>query len=153
MITTKLRDIKAGDFTYGERIQLGRIMADQEMGDYERIRQVILCLHEIDCTPQTASELADYVQSIIEGFAFWVEQERQQLYIPPTPEEMQAGIDQLSKACGDMGNVVTLAEAFHCSFEEIYNKPYPEVFTIQKIHTERAKYERRLNQVYLKKRH
>lgn len=148
---TKPRNIKEGDMTYGERIELGRIMRNEDMSDYERIRQVVLCLHDIDVQPKEAAELAQYVLQVIEGLSFWVEQERQQLHIPPTPEETQAGIEEMGKAIGDLGNVVTLAEAFHCSFETIYKKPYTEVFAIQKVHTERAKYERRLNQVYIRK--
>lgn len=151
MKDTKPRNIAEGEFTYGERIMLMRIMKE-DMGDYERIKEIIQLLHDIEPEPQDAVNLTEYVAQIIKDFGGWLEREQRELFIPPTPEEERAGIKQLSDACGDMGNVVTLAEEFKCSFEEVYKKPYPEVFTILKVRTERAKYERRLSKEMLRKK-
>lgn len=146
-----LRDIKGGDFTYGERIALGRLLA-QEKSEYQLIKGVIEILHEVEITPDDALNLREYVATIIEDFGKWLERENTELHIEPTPEEVQAGVDKLSKACGDMGVVVSLAEKYQCSFEQVYKMPYVEVFTIQKVGVERQKFERRLNEVYRRKK-
>lgn len=146
-----LRDIKSGDFTYGERIALGRLLA-QEKSEYQLIKGVIEILHEVEITPDDALNLREYVATIIEDFGKWLERENTELHIEPTPEEVQAGVEQLSKACGDMGVVVSLAEKYQCSFEQVYKMPYVEVFTIQKVGVERQKFERRLNEVYRRKK-
>lgn len=147
----ELRDIKGGAFTYGERIQLEQILR-AEMGDYERISAVIECLHDIKIEPENAVALAPYVERVLLDFAEWIKREARELHIPPTNEEMEAGIEELSKKCGDMGNVVTLAERFQCTFEEIYKRSYLEIYAILKVGAERTKYERRLSQVYSKKK-
>lgn len=152
MIATKPRDIRGGDFSYGERIALARVLRNESLTDYQRVRETIQVLHDIEVTPEEAAGLTEYVTEIIEGFCEWIEREANELNIPPTADEIQAGVDRFAEACGDMGNVVGLAEQFHCTFEEVYKRPYLEVFTIQKIHTERTKYERRLTEVYSRKK-
>lgn len=143
-----LRDISEGDLTYGERIELGRIVRDENMGDYQRIKEVCQCLYDVEVTPEQAVHLTDHVAKVLTDIIDWMKKEQQEFYIPPTPEEERARIQDLTKACGDMGDVVSLAESFQCSFEEVYNKPYLEIFTIHKVHAERTRYERRLNKVY-----
>lgn len=146
-----LRDISEGDMTYGERIELGRIIKDQEMGDYQRIKEVVKCLYDVEVTPKEAVDLADHVEDILTDLVEWMKREHQAFYIEPTAEEVKANIQGLTKACGDMGDVVSLAESFHCTFEEVYKRPYLEIFTIHKVHAERTRYERRLSKVYMDK--
>lgn len=147
----ELRNVGTGDITYGERIQLEHILR-AEMGDYERIHAVIECLHDIDITPDNAVALAPYVERVLTDITGLIEREQKELYLPPTNEELEAGIEELAKACGEVGNTVNLAEKFQCTFEEIYKRPYLEIFAIQKVGVERTKYERRLNKVYSRKK-
>lgn len=148
----QLRKIAEGEFTYGERLELARILRDESMSEYSKAREIILCLHDIDMQPRELAELTPYIDKIVRDFGEWLEREHKAFYIPPTNEEKDAGIETLSKECGEMGNVVSLAEELHTTFEEVYKMPYLEYFARQKVHTERAKYERRLNKVYANKR-
>lgn len=145
------RDIEAGDFNYGERIQLARIFRNEDAGPYTTIADVIECLHDFRPTTDQAWELRDYVKEVHDAFAAWLQREATELYIEPTPEEVQAGINKLSEDCGDMGTLVSMAELFHLPFKQIYEMPYTDIFTIQKVQTARAKYDRRLADVYNKK--
>lgn len=147
----ELRDIKGGAFTYGERIQFERILR-ADMSDYERINAVVECLHDIKIEPDNAVALTPYVERVLTDFVGWIEREHKELHIEPTKEELEAGVEDFSKACGDMGNVVSLAEKFQCTFEDVYKRPYLEVYAILKVGAERTKYERRLSKVYTKKK-
>lgn len=150
-VNIELRDIKSGAFTYGERIELERIIR-AEISDYERIYEVVQCLHDVRIEPENAVALEPYVARVLTDIAEWIEREQKELYIPPTNEEIQAGIEEFAKACGTIGNVVSLAERFCCTFEEIYKRPYLEVYAILKVSAERTKFERRLNDVYRNKK-
>lgn len=145
------RDIAGGQFNYGERIQLARIFKKEDQGPYTLIADVIECLHGTRPTAEEAWENRDYVIKVREDFIKWLQLEAEQLHIDPTPEEIQAGIDKLTEECGDMGTLVSLAEKFQCPFEQIYKMPYTDVFTILKVQTARAKFDRRLTEVYAKR--
>lgn len=143
----KKRDIAGGDFLYGERIMLARIFQQKDIDDLERTKQIIEALHGFKPSNVVAAHLLPYALDICKAFLAWTEREEQECSVPPLPQATQAGVEQLTKEVGDMGNVVALAERFGFTFEQVYKMPYMDVFTIWKVDAAMAKYNRRLKKV------
>lgn len=141
------RDIAAGDFTYGERIEMLRIFRNDELSDYEKTKQVIKLLHDITLEPQELAFYAPYCVKVVQGLNEWLTREQSECYVPPTDDMIAAGVDKLSADIGEMGGVVSLAEARGWSFEQVLKLPYMEVFAIWKVEAAREKYYRRYDQV------
>lgn len=132
---------------YGERIGLVRILSDTTLGEFGKAREIIKLLHDIDITPHDAASLDGYIVRIVQGLNAWLLREKNECYVPPLPEQMQAGIETMSKEIGDMGGVVAMAKQFCWTFEQVYKMPYTDVFTIWKVDAEREKYERRYHKI------
>ncbi len=153
MLAIAKRDIAAGDFTFGERIQMGRIFdRSSQADDIERTKQLIECLHDKVIDDQEAENLLPYALEICDAYVNWRKREDSECYVPPQQEAQQAGVEQLAQEIGDMGGVVDMAERFGWSFEQVYKMPYLDVFTIWKVDAARAKFQRRLNKVLSKKK-
>lgn len=142
------RDIKGGDFTWGERIQLGKILADKDAPEMTKALNIIECLHGKDHPP--IYTLADYIEEIAEGLAFWVQQE-QTLYLEHSAEEMEAGYKQFSEAVGEMASIINVAKCYGKCPDEVLEWKYPTVFMHLKVEVESEKFNRRLQKVYEKK--
>lgn len=132
---------------YGERIGLVRIMSDTTLSEFDKARETIKLLHDVDITPREASSIDGYIVRIIEGLNGWLAREKNECYVPPLPEQIQAGVEAMAKEVGDMGGVVSMAKQFGWTFEQVYKMPYMDVFTIWKVDAEREKYERRYHKV------
>ena len=143
MLNFKERDIAGGDFLYGERIELVRIITNNESTDFEKIRDIMKLLHDIDITPRDAASLFLYVSKIIEGINGWLTREKDECYVPPTPDQMAAGIEKMAEEVGDMGGVVSIAEQRGWTFEQVLKMPYTEVFTTWKVNAASARYDQR----------
>ena len=148
MLAIAKRDIAAGDFTFGERLQLGRIFSSDNKGDdIQRTKDIIECLHEKIIDDKEAEQWLPYALEVCEAYVQWRKREDTECYVPPQQEALQAGVEQLAQETGDMAGVVDLAERFGWSFEKVYKMPYLDVFTIWKVDASRAKFQRRLNEV------
>ena len=153
MLALTKRNIAAGDFTFGERIAMGRIFdTSKEMTDIERTKQVIYCLHDKTIDDREAEQWHEYALEVCEAYVGWVNRENQECSVPPQEEAIRAGIEQCAKECGDMACVVDMAERFGYSFEQVYKMPYIDVFTIWKVDAARARFRRRLDDVLARKR-
>lgn len=148
----KKRDIEGGQFTFGERIMLGRIFREEEVPDIERTKQIIEVLHDKRVNTLQAIRLMPYALEVAKAFVAWIEREERECSVPPLEEAKQAGIETLAKNCGDMASVVDFAERFGWSFEQVYKMPYMDAFTLWKIDAERGKYQRRLQNVLKRKK-
>jgi len=151
----KKRDIEGGQFTFGERIMLGRIVeayTKEPCSDIELVKQVIEVLHDQQISDEGAAMLSGYTQKVLEAFLQWTRREAQECAVPQDNEAKQAGVDRLAEEIGDMGAVVDLAERFGWSFERVYKMPYLDVFTIWKVDAARAKFQKRLSEVLKRKR-
>lgn len=145
-------DIRKGDLTYGQRLQLGEILSNQDLDEIQRLQAVFSCLYET--TPHRTmiwAYIAEY-NRIIEGVQYWVEIESQLLHYEPTTEELQAGIEQYHKAVGDLSTLHSIAKAFGKDPDEVYNWKYSKVFGILLNDLESAKYQKRYAQIMQQKR-
>lgn len=147
MLSFTKRDIAAGDFKYGERIQLVRVLSKEDSTDLDKLVGIMQVLHDITPSVKEAATLTDYAKYVLEELNKWLMREQQECYVAPTSEQTQAGIDKLTAEIGDMGGVVAIAEARGWTFEQVYNLPYTEVFTIWKVGAARERYERRYNEI------
>ena len=95
------RDIKAGEMTYGERLELVRALSDDSATGYERISRVIGTLHGFIPDPGQAAKLASYVEEVSEAVKGWLRREAEECHVPPTADERAAGVDLLAKETGE----------------------------------------------------
>jgi hypothetical protein len=131
-------DIRGGHFEFRQRISLGRILTS---GEPERdiYENCMLCLH-----PKNAivweTEHVDYFHEIVDAIREWMDKERVYLHYDPTPEELAAGIRNLSENIGEFGTVKSLAKAFHTDPDTILDWEYGKVFNILYADLEEHKY-------------
>lgn len=145
------RDIAGGDMSYGEYIQLCRVLSQENADDIQICQQLIKTLHNKDIGVRAAKRLLPYAKEIAEGIIAWVQREKDECSVPPTNEQIAAGLDKLSKEVGDMGGVVAISQQMGMTFEQVYNLPYVEVFTLNKVESARIRYERRYTKVLERK--
>lgn len=143
-------DLQGDGFTFGHRIRLSEIFAS-DVSDAEKFYQTFECLHE--CRPPRIRMIPalDYFSRIIEGLCFWAEREMVGLQHDPTPEEIQAGIEQFAQNIGNMGTIMALAKAYGKDPDEILGWSYPKVFRILYANLEEFKFNTRFNKVIERK--
>lgn len=147
----KERDIVAGDFTYGERIELVRILSNDDATDFEKTRDMIELLHDEKPTAEQLAMYAPYASRIAKGINEWLKREHQECYVEPTADQKDAGIEKYAQEVGEMGGIVYLAESRNWTFEQVLKLPYTEVFTIWKVEASRTRFDRRYSEL-LKRR-
>lgn len=129
-------DIKGGQMSYGQRIELGSVLAKESITPYKRFKQVILILHPdhaIDLNTIKKNELAmlsSYFEEIVEGVRYWMKREGEELKGEYTSEEKQAGYPQMAKAIGVMGSVKSLASRYAQDPDNILKWKYGKVFNL-----------------------
>lgn len=140
-------DVKGGELTFGQRISLGHILANDSDDVLIKSINVIECLHEFRPKYKQLVRLQDYILSIIDGIRFWTEQEATLLKYEPTPEEIKAGIKDLSVKIGEFGTVKALAKAYNTDPDVILTWKYGKVFGILFTDLEENKFSRRFQKV------
>lgn len=143
-------DIKGGKLTYGQRIELGRIIGDEKMHSSRRFLDAIACLYP-DAKPEYDAEWLTVYEHILEGVKYWMEAERTMLHYDPTPEEVAAGCEQLGAKIGPMMTVMTLAEKFGQDPDTILGWEYGKVFGLLYANLERSKFDARYQKICAKK--
>lgn len=138
----KMINISSGDMTFGQRIDIGKIFASND-DTYIKAIKAIKVLHGIDVTVGWVNKHSDYLKSIIEGISNWVKIESDMLKYDPSPDEIRAGIRDLSKKIGDFGTVKSLAAKYGQDPDTILNWKYSKVFGILYTDLEEYKYSRR----------
>jgi hypothetical protein len=145
-------DIEGGKLTFDQRIELGKIISSG-CGQVQALRDVMRCLHDVEVDFGSETQLREYVayfEEVVSGIAFWIEREKLLKY-EPTPEEVQAGINQMSKNIGELGTILAIAQAYSKDPDEILKWEYGKVFGIMYADFEKAKFQRKLNAVYERK--
>lgn len=145
MSITKI-DIKAGDLTFGQRIEIGKIMALKE-NEIVKFEKIFECLHKIKIKPKEYSKYVGYYGKILEGLIFWVEKENTLLKYEPTTKEKRAGIKQLSTNIGEFGTIKALAKAYNQDPDTILQWKYGKVFGILYTDFEEYKYNLRYSEL------
>ncbi len=142
-------DVRAGEMTFGQRIELGRIASNPSMDERQKSVAMLRCLDPGFRLRELRKGLK-YLKKALEGLLFWVQQERRLAYTP-TEEEKQAGIERIHKATGEMATVMALAKDYGKDPDEILGWKYAKVYGILLTDFERHEFERRLMKVREKK--
>lgn len=144
-------DIRSDErFTYGMRVELGKILSDEQRTDFEKYEQSMLCVYGVKPTPREYVKMFPYFEGIIDGLRYWVDAETQMLHSTPSADEIAAGVEQYSSV-GELATIVQLAKDFHVFPNDILKRPYSEIFSILLVEREKSDFERRLNDVIRKK--
>lgn len=157
-------DIKGGKLTYGQRIDLGELLASQKT-EVEKFKETFHILHDkkdksgkvvkalhIDFTNSHEMKMyVSYFKQIIEGLQFWFEKEKKLLDYKPEPEEVRAGIKELSEKIGFFGTIKTLARNYSQDPDDILKWEYGKVFGILYTDFEEYKYQKKLHKQYEQK--
>lgn len=140
-------NIKAGEMTFGQRIELGKIAASED-SEKEKFEKVFKCLHKYTPNEKDYAKLMDYFKEIIEGLKYWIDTEAVMLKYEPTPEEKRAGVKELMQNIGEIGTIKALAKAYGQDPDTITDCwKYSKVFGILYTDLEESKFQTRYNKV------
>ena len=141
-------DVRSDKFLLWHRLQLGELLNTQnEVAIFEGVVRI---LYNIHIQPKLYRRFYDHVKAVLDGLAFWVEKEKALKY-EATPEEKQAGIDQIGKKVKEFGTIDAIARRMHISHDDALKLPYATVYLMLLNDLEQSKFERRLHKVYSKK--
>jgi hypothetical protein len=135
-------DIKGGQFTYAQRIELGRIMA----GPGEETAKMIACMK---CLVPGWSFLnirasIKWWPEVVEGLHYWIQRENKELHKSPSAEERAAGIADLQRRVGYMGVVTTIAKEYGVDPDTVLSWKYGKVFNLLYTDMQRALFRERI---------
>lgn len=136
-------DVKGGQMTFGQRIELGRILTDLSTSEGRKAIAVMQCL-DPEWKTTEMPESIDYFAEVIDGLTYWVKREATELKYDPTEEEQSAGIGQLSKLTGEMGTIMALAKDYGKDPDEVLSWKYGKVFNILYTNLQSHLYQERL---------
>ncbi|MDE5709162.1 MAG: hypothetical protein K2I32_06935 [Alistipes sp.] len=139
-------DIRGGKLTYGQRIEIGEILAREGASVSEKYTATMKCLHP-DWVQAFTPEWIAWFEEVVDGLRYWMERETTMLAYQPTAEEIAAGINNLGKKLGPMMTVMTLAEKFGKDPDEILQWEYGKVFGLLYADLEGFKYQRNYRKV------
>lgn len=97
--------------TFGQRIELGRIITDKEMTDIDKMKEGMQCLG-VKWSLRNTSEIVEYWYEVLLGIKYWIEREQTELKYEPSAEEKAAGIAQFSLVVGEMATITALAKDY-----------------------------------------
>ena len=123
-------NVKAGDLTFGQRIEIGKIYSDTSKSELDKFEAIFIALHKYKPKAKEYSKLIDYFIEIITGLEFWVNQENILLKYEPTEKEKRAGIKQLTLDTGELGTIKALAKNYSQDPDTILIWKYGKVFGI-----------------------
>ena len=144
-------DIKSGDMTFGQRIELGKIFSGGQ-SEIVKFQKIFECLHGFTPMIKDYPKLMSYFNEIALGVKHWIDVEILMLKYEPTQEEKQAGIKELSTKVGEMGTVKALAKNYSVDPDIILSWRYSKVFGILYTDLEESKFQRRYQNVLSKKK-
>lgn len=148
-------DIKGGQMTFGERIQLGRILSNKSLSEYEKFKASMILLDDAWTIAQV-EESIEYFHEVVGGILYWIKREKTDLVYKPTAEELIAGIETLSVKVGEMATISALAKDFGQDPDDVLGWKYGKVFNILYTNLEayhyRVRLEKRLNDKHRKKK-
>lgn len=145
-------DIRGGKLTYGQRIELGEILAREGASISEKCTAVMRCLYPdwvqtLKKEQLFTKEVVACFEEVVDGLRYWMQREATMLAYQPTAEEIAAGINNLGKKLGPMMTVMTLAEKFGKDPDEILQWEYGKVFGLLYADLEGFKYQRNYRKV------
>ncbi len=132
-------DIKGGQMTYGQRIELGHILSRKGLSNWQRCKSTILCLHP-KWNGGYYKGLSEYYERIIKGVEFWMDRESNELGHVPSSEEVQAGCKALARKLGPMATIKALAMQYSQDPDTIPQWKYTKVFNLLYTDLEQYKF-------------
>ena len=120
-------DIQGGQMTFGQRIELGRIITEKELTDIDKMKEGMQCLGA-KWSLRNTSEIVEYWYDVLMGIKYWIEREQTELKYEPSAEEKAAGIAQLSLVVGEMATITALAKDYSKDPDEILEWKYGKVY-------------------------
>ena len=122
--------------TFAQRIELGKILGDQNLQEFKKFKACLICLaydgskdfDESKVDVSYSKENIKYWDSIIEGIYYWIEREKKDLKYVPTPEEYAAGIELLTMDVGEFSTIIAIAEKFAQDPDSVLGWKYQKVF-------------------------
>ena len=145
-------DVKGGELTYGQRIELGGILANPTgRSEYELFVDTMQCLYGFK---PTANEFKRYIplfKSAVEGIAFWIKAESEQLKYTPSQEEKDAGVERYAKEVGEIGTAYAIAKEFSMDPDTILGWKYGKVFGYLRKQKADGDFQRRYNDIIARK--
>lgn len=137
-------DIKGGQMTFGQRIELGRIITDEELTDLDKMKEGMQCLGA-KWSLRNTSEIVEYWYEVLMGIKYWIEREQAELKYEPSAEEKAAGIAQLSLVVGEMATITALAKDYSKDPDEILEWKYGKVYNLLFTNLQSHLFRERLN--------
>lgn len=139
-------DFRAGDFTYGQRIELASIASDPNRSEGRKFIDMLHAIYPKANVSFTAAWFAEY-ERLIDGLRFWIDKEQSMLQYNPSADEIAAGIQELTKKLGPMSTVIALATKFSQDPDTILEWKYAKVFGLLYADIEAAKFQKRLSKI------
>ncbi|MDR2066109.1 MAG: hypothetical protein LBP85_10445 [Prevotellaceae bacterium] len=138
-------DILSERFTFGQRLEFNRL--SELTYDHQIIEAVIYVLYEIKVKPEYYVSVYGHVKDVLTKLNIWNEKEKALQY-EPTPEEIRAGINQISDKLKEFATVDAIAKRMHISHDDSLKLPYSTVYMMLLADFEHSKFERRLSKIY-----
>lgn len=137
-------DIRGGQMTFGQRIELGRIITEKELTDIDKMKEGMQCLGA-KWSLRNTSEIVEYWYEVLMGIKYWIEREQTELKYEPSAEEKAAGIAQLSLVVGEMATITALAKDYSKDPDEILEWKYGKVYNLLFTNLQSHLFRERLN--------
>lgn len=137
-------DIQGGQMTFGQRIELGRIITEKELTDIDKMKEGMQCLGA-KWSLRNTSEIIEYWYEVLMGIKYWIEREQTELKYEPSAEEKAAGIAQLSLVVGEMATITALAKDYSKDPDEILEWKYGKVYNLLFTNLQSHLFRERLN--------
>lgn len=145
-------DVKGGDLTYGQRIELGGILANPTgRKEYELFMDTMECLYGHRPAPKEFKEAIRLFKDAVEGLSFWIKAESEQLKYTPTQEEKDAGVERYAKEVGEIGTAYAIAKEFSLDPDVILNWKYGKVFGYLRKQKADGDFQRRYSEIMARK--
>lgn len=137
-------DIQGGQMTFGQRIELGRIITEKELTPIDKMKEGMQCLGA-KWSLRNTSEIVEYWYEVLTGIKYWIEREQTELKYEPSAEEKAAGIAQLSLVVGEMATITALAKDYSKDPDEILEWKYGKVYNLLFTNLQSHLFRERLN--------
>lgn len=143
-------NIKEGDITYSQRIELGELFSS-DVSQEKKFSETFFILHKVYPDFNNRKEMTffvEYFKEVTEGILYWIEKEKLLKY-DPEPEEIRAGVYDLCRNIGNYGTIKALAKNYNCDPDVIFDWKYGKVFGILYTDLEEYKYQKRLHKIQM----
>lgn len=149
MLTAK--EIKEGEFTYGQKIELTNALRRQE-DETKKIKRIAEILNGKPLNVVQIGKQYKEILKCMEALKFWIELESKFPRSELSGDEIRAGAKDLTAEIGEAGQAISIGARFGKLPSEILDTNYNEIFLILNEQAHVSAYEKRLRAIYDNKR-